>query len=416
MVKKKKTKRKIIKWSIISVLVVGVIGFFVYSSNHRDPTAGFKSETVQTKNVATYYSFSGTVVPDKASELTAQRNIKIKEFQVEKGDQVKAGDLLYVVDDSDAAASLEQAAAAVELAEIGYRNAVNGTSKQQMIQAESALSSAELSLEDAKKTFERTQQLFDEGMASQSDLDQAQRGLNLAQQQYDTAKETYDLTADTLVGASVESARAQLRQAQASYESVRDQVGDIEIYAEADGEVTAVYPETGKLLPAGTPVMDITNYSAMKATIKVDEYDVGALRLGNDAAVTVNALEKELTGKVSDLSKKATTANGISYFTADITLPEDQTLLEGMSVEVKVLNQSVENATTISMKALQFDYENNPYVYCLDEKGKMVQRPVQVGINDGLTVEILEGLTPGETVYFPQTAMSMYMSAMMGGE
>ena len=94
MVKKKKTKRKIIKWSIISVLVVGVIGFFVYSSNHRDPTAGFKSETVQTKNVATYYSFSGTVVPDKASELTAQRNIKIKEFQVEKGDQVKAGDLL----------------------------------------------------------------------------------------------------------------------------------------------------------------------------------------------------------------------------------------------------------------------------------------------------------------------------------
>lgn len=149
-------------------------------------------------------------------------------------------------------------------------------------------------------------------------------------------------------------------------------------------------------------MVTLTDYSDLQVVIKVDEYDIASLSPGQEVTVLVNALDEEITGEIAKVSKEATSVNGIAYFTASIDLGDHSELLVGMSTEVSILSQSAPNATTLSMKALQFDHQNQPFVYYRDNSDKVVTKAVKVGINDGNTVEILEGVKIGEVVLIPR--------------
>lgn len=174
------------------------------------------------------------------------------------------------------------------------------------------------------------------------------------------------------------------------------------IKAKIDGEIGDVLVEEGATIMAGTKITSITNYSDLQVTIKVDEYDINSMEIDKEVTVLVNALNKEIKGKIAKISKEAMTVNGVSFFTASIDLENHKDLLVGMSTEVTILNQSAPNATTISMKALQFDNENKPFVYYRDNNAKAAAKAVTVGINDGNIVQILDGIKSGEVVLLPK--------------
>ena len=69
-----------------------------------------------------------------------------------------------------------------------------------------------------------------------------------------------------------------------------------------------------------------------------------------------------------------------------------------MSVEVKAIKDSVQNAKTISINAIEFDEDNQPYVYIKDSNGNIVEKSISIGINDGSSVEIKSGLKDSDTV------------------
>lgn len=194
------------------------------------------------------------------------------------------------------------------------------------------------------------------------------------------------------------------------------------IKAQIDGEVTKLYVEENEPVTAGMQLMDLVNYDNLQVTVKVDEYDVQAITPGKQVQVTIGALEnRELSGTVSKVSRQAVVANGLSYFTASIGLPQDSDLLVGMSAEVEMLDQQVSDVITLSVSALQFDDYNQPYVYILNEKGKVDTKEVKVGVNDGATVEITEGLQTGETVLVPKKSgmeemMMQGMRSTSGGK
>lgn len=174
------------------------------------------------------------------------------------------------------------------------------------------------------------------------------------------------------------------------------------IKAKIDGEVGEILIEEGATLMTGTKMTTLTDYSNLQVTVKVDEYDIASMAPDKEVTVLVNALNKEITGKIAKVSKEATTVNGVSFFTASIDLENDPDLLVGMSTEVTMISQSAPNATTISMKALQFDNENQPFVYYRDNKDKVATKSVTVGINDGNIVQIEDGVKSGEVVLLPK--------------
>jgi len=174
------------------------------------------------------------------------------------------------------------------------------------------------------------------------------------------------------------------------------------IKAKIDGEVGEILIEEGATLMTGTKMTTLTDYSNLQVTVKVDEYDIASMAPDKEVTVLVNALNKEITGKIAKVSKEATTVNGVSFFTASIDLENDPDLLVGMSTEVTMISQSAPNATTISMKALQFDNENQPFVYYRDNNDKVATKSVTVGINDGNIVQIEDGVKSGEVVLLPK--------------
>ena len=184
-----------------------------------------------------------------------------------------------------------------------------------------------------------------------------------------------------------------------------------QIKAEIDGEVTKLDVEESSPVAAGSQLIDLVNYDDLQVTVKVDEYDVKALQEGKQVTVSIGALDdKEVSGTISKVSRQAVVANGLSYFTASVDLEQDPDILVGMSAEVEMVNQQVSGVVTLDMEALQFDAYNHPYVYYRNEQGKVDTKTVEVGINDGNTVEITEGLQEEETVLVPQKSG---MEAMM---
>lgn len=186
-----------------------------------------------------------------------------------------------------------------------------------------------------------------------------------------------------------------------------------EVKASIDGEVANIYVTEGDVVTAGTIIMDLTDYSNLQVKVKVDEYDVKSVEVDKEAIVTINALDKEVKGTVSHLSKEAQSLNGVSYFVATIDLNEDSELRVGMSTEVKMVNESVTDVIVIPMSALQFDYTNLPYVYYRNNQGEVMTKTVELGITDGTLVEVISGLEEGEEILIPKTIEFMTPFDMM---
>ncbi|MBC8587542.1 efflux RND transporter periplasmic adaptor subunit [Paratissierella segnis] len=394
---KKSNKKKKIIIGVVCVLIVALI----WGLKSRPKEEQYDEETAKTQDVTTYYSFSGNI-ESKDNQIVFSKNmLPIKKLYVKEGDSVKKGDVLFTLDDSNLAAGIDQAQASVEIAKINYEKMTGTAKDQQMAQVSNALSAAELNFNDAKSNLEKMTELYEADGISKQALDQVETVYESAELQLQSAQDNYNLTLRSIEENS-RTAKEQLNQAEASYNSVKKQVDDLTVTAEVDGEVSEIFVEENESLAMGMQIMEIVDYDNLKITIKVDEYDIGALTVGKEVKVNINTLEKDATGIVSKISNQAQTINEVSFFTADIDLQKDDDLRVGLSVEVSVQNKYAPNATTISMKALQFDNENKPFVYIRDMDNKVVPKPVTVGINDGNTVEIIDGIKSGEVILVPR--------------
>ncbi|WP_338448033.1 HlyD family efflux transporter periplasmic adaptor subunit [Niallia oryzisoli] len=176
-----------------------------------------------------------------------------------------------------------------------------------------------------------------------------------------------------------------------------------EIKAEIDGEVSKLFTKSNSHALKGSQLMDIVDYSQLQIKVKVDEYDLKYVTVGQRVDVRMNALGKDMKGTVQSVSKEAINENGISYFTAMIDFEEDPAIRLGMSAEVKILKHKAVDATTVSMKAIQFDSKNRPYILKGSEKGEPAKQYVEIGIHDGTIIEIKSGIRLGEVVMVPNT-------------
>ena len=339
---KKISGKRMITIIIICVLAAGAGVLYVVRSHEPE----YIEATAETKNLSTYYSYEGNIEAKDSQIAYATSTCTIKRIYVSEGDTVSKGDLLYELEGANTQARFTQAQAALEAAKIASV--------------------------DAQKNKERITELYQAGAVSRTDYEQAQSGF--------------------------ETALAKQTQAEADYETARNDADDLKVYADIDGEVSDIYAEENKTVVSGTEIMDVLNYNLLLVKIKIDEFDLSGIKEGADAVVDISALDKEVNGTVSTISKKAEVVNGVSYFNAEIALSPDEALKVGLSTEVKIQRRSQENAVTVPMEAIQFDSSNNPYVIVKSADGAVASQAVKVGINDGRNAEITEGLKTGDKI------------------
>ncbi len=199
---------------------------------------------------------------------------------------------------------------------------------------------------------------------------------------------------------------------------IKTTTGD-EIKAKINGEITNLAAEEGAQVMAGTTLMEIVDYDNLQISIKVDEYDLPSVKTGREATVKIGAIQKYLTGKISRISREGTVAGGVTFFTADIDLAKNASLLIGMTADVTIQNQKATGVVTLPMTAIQFDANNAPFVLKKGENNTVVQTEITTGINDGQTVEIKKGVAEGETIYYSKTKAANNLDLggrMQGGQ
>lgn len=153
-----------------------------------------------------------------------------------------------------------------------------------------------------------------------------------------------------------------------------------------------------------TQIAAVTSQNNMTLEITVDEQDVAALSVGMSAQIRIDALGGEKhEATISQIGNTGTNNGGSSKYTVELTLTRGENMLSGMTATASVVLSTTDQVLTVPAAALVEEGTRTLIYTGYDEENELLLNPVEVtvGASDGKTVQILEGITAGQTYYYP---------------
>ena len=299
----------------------------------------------------------GTVHAKEASILSVQTTGRITAVTVREGDAVRAGQLLLTLDNTQARFDVERSKAAVTSSDQAVRVAEN----------DAAL---------AASTLKRYEILRDHKAVSPQEFDEVQRKAQGA-------------------AARVDAARAQTAALKADESGTGTVAGYGRIVAPFAGIVTSRHVDPGAMAMPGMPLLEVEKAGTLQLTTSVDESLVKTLQKGMAIPVQVAALTTPtLTGHVAEIDPAGDPTS--HTFTIKIDLPATAGLRSGMFGSAAI--GSTNHAVLLVPKSAIVTHGSLSAVWVLDASHIASLRYVTVGSPLGESVEVLSGLSPGETV------------------
>jgi hypothetical protein len=191
------------------------------------------------------------------------------------------------------------------------------------------------------------------------------------------------------------------------------------IVAPFAGEITVLNVEAEMDIQMKTELVQVTDYTNLEMVVNVDELDISKIQVGQTAAIAVNALpDKEFTGTVTSVSKEATedSSSTVAKYEVKIQINEPAEIKVGMTAEATITTEKKENVVTVPVAAIQkqndsyyvlVPSDDQPAAVAESEEGsekstiKTTQQPVEIGLQNSTTVEIVSGLAAGDEVVLP---------------
>jgi len=227
-------------------------------------------------------------------------------------------------------------------------------------------------------------------------------GINIIVRDGDVYEEDYINAIDEL---------EQKRQDLNEMENAREELA---VRAPMDGVVSGLEVNEGQHLTQGMIVAEIKGNSMLKILVEIDELDIAKIEIGQTADINLDALEdKEYTAKVTDINPIGISINNVTNYIITLELPSNGEILLGMSAEVDIFAQESKDAVLIPIEAIQ-TINDEHYIMMADEIGilEIATHKVEVGLTDGVNIEIVDGLDAGEAVAVPVEYIDP-MAAMM---
>ncbi len=403
---------------IIVLLVIlksaGVIG----ESNEIE----VETDTAKRRTIIETITASGKLMPEKEVAISADVSGEIIELNVKEGQRVEKGDLLLRIKPDEYVSSLQDARAAYNSSMASLENSKANYAKMKAL------------FKQSEKSYERYKQLKEKDAVSETDFERIETEYLTANANMESAKK------------GVETAKYSIVRANANVAKAEENLKKTSIYAPIDGIITVLNNELGERvvgtgLMQGSVILKVADLSVMVVKVDVNENDIIRLEIGDTADIEVDAfLNEKFNGVVTEIansSKQETNlTEQITTFEVKIRLIEKsyKHLLKkdkvistpfrpGMSAMVDIRTKAAENVvcvpilavTTRSLKDIRGKdnedekeensnnkVEDDPslkkeVVFVVD-KGKAIQTPVTIGIQDDYYIEITDGLEEGTQV------------------
>ena len=332
-------RRKMLICLLLAMIAAGIGGGLYYQKKNAAPVSSDVTVAVGRGDVQSLVSATGTISAVNSVDISSRVTGLITEMRVKENDIVKSGQVLLVLDDTSL--------------------------KAQVAQYKSQLTNYTAILARSKRLT-------------------ATGGQSV--QQLDTDRTNYEV-------------------AQANYDNYVSQLQYYVITSPIDGVVIGKPTPAGQTVAQGisTPqvIMTIADMSQMQIKVLVDETDIGQIKLGQKASFTVDAYaDKTFTGKVSSVSRSATTSSNVVYYPVYVDVDDASGLLyPTMTARTTIYIGESKDVLVVPASAIK-EEKGKKYVQTMVD-GKVQNATVQTGLSDDEKVEIVSGLNAGDQVVLP---------------
>ncbi len=336
---------------VVGVLVLALVGAggWWWTQRSNADAVQYRTGKIERGALQSAVSATGAVSPVTQVTVGTQVSGQIKEILADFNAEVKAGQLIAVIDPETFEYRVRSAQADVEAAQ-----ALVMTAQANLLASRAQVSSAQTDLTEARRTHARNQMLVDKQFLAQSEADKSNALVNTTTEAVKAAQ------AQVGVGdAQVRSAQANVAQRDAALAQARIDLARTRITSPVTGIVIKRAIEKGQTVAASlsSPELFIIaqNLRDMQVEASIDEADVGRIRTGQKASFTVDAYPGQtFEGQIAQVRKAALNVANVVTYVAVVTFSNtDGRLLPGMTANVRVVTDQRENALKVPNAALR---------------------------------------------------------------
>ncbi len=393
--------RPLFQHRALSLLALGVLlltaGCGGKEAPESEPQVTVKAVRVERAEIERQVTSEAVLYPLHQATIVPKISAPIRRFYVERGDRVRAGQLLAVLENSDLAAAVAESKGAYEQAEANYESTSASNLPEQIQKAQAAVKSAKASFNAAQQLYESSKKLYQQGALAGKQLNQAEVGMAQAQGQLQTAEQRLEKLQSVGEKTQLKAARGQLAAAKGRYENAQAQLSYSEIRSPIDGLVTDRPLFPGEMASTGTPLMTVMDLSQVVARARIPASQAAELRVGDRARLSVPGKGKPVPAKVTVVSPAVDPNSTTVQVWVQARNPGDQ-LKPGSTVTVAVIAEKVPDALVIPRSALLSEPGQGTSVMVIGSDSRAHQTKVLTGIKQGARIQITQGLKEGELV------------------
>ena len=413
--------KKILILVILSAAIVTGGYFWSHkSANVKKETPQWSTVQVKKGSIRDAVSCNGQVVSNLDVEIKCKASGEIVKLPFDISDQVNKGDLLVELDPVDEQRKVNQAkiSLASSQARLMQRKVNLQIAQKDLIiarkSAEAALKSAEACAKDARAKAERMRKLFEKKLTSQEEKDtgettaiQAEVDLENAQIQMEhLANKARELE---IKRQDVRLAKAQMKMDKINLSLAEQRLKDTRVFSPIDGVVSERNVQSGQIISSGinnvgggTRVMVLSDLSRLFILASVDESYIGKVELEQKVIITADAFPgKRFFGKIDRIATKGINVSNVVTFEVKIEVRErNRSLLKPeMTANVEIIVAEKEEVLMVLSEAVLYK-KGGHFVRVKKDDGSIEERPVQAGISNGVVIEIIKGLSQGDTIIY----------------
>ncbi len=386
----------------VGVVVVALIGgVWGYTTlNGATPLDSSRLATVEQGTMTRSVVATGKIEPITKVEIKSKANGIIERLHTEVDQVVDAGAVLVELDKENLTARVREARANLQAARAA-QEAAQAQLQKDTVEAEAP------DVAFAQRNFQRANQLHAQKLVSPQALDDARGALELAENRRSMARVQLGVSR-----AKVAEAQANVAQARAAVERAEEELANATIKAPIRGTVLTRDVEIGSPVSsilnmgsAATLVMTLGDINQVFVRGKVDEVDIGRVRLGQPARITVETFkDRKFDGKVTQISPIGAEKDNVTTFEVKVSIDNPGNELKAnMTANAEIVLEEFPDSLIVPEAAISYDAERNPTVEVVDEKADEGRRKVAIktGVGNGTRTQVLDGLKAGDKVILP---------------
>jgi len=338
-----------------------------------------------------------TLSPVAQAAISPKITAPVREFYVQRGSKVKAGQLLAVLENRDLSAQALDNKGQYTAAQASFDMQTKAQVPEDYHKAELDVAQAKAQLELQKQIVAARKKLFAEGAIPGRDYDTAAAALVQAQAAYDVAQNHLDSLKTVSRAASLEQAAGQLSSAKGKYLAAEAQVSYSEVRSPITGVVTDRPLFPGETANSGSPLITVMDTSSLLAKVHLSQTVAQRLKVGDAASIVIPGTDQPVPAKVFLVSP----ALDPGSTTVEVWVRVDNRAGKykaGTPVATSIKGRTIDKAIKVPLSAVLTAADGSKSVMLVGTDGAAHKQIVQLGINDGEDVQITQGLNGSETV------------------